>query len=164
VKWFIVALVGLIGCGGEEVALEIAPVDITRAHACALDGMTVIDHHGPKAQILRRDGSRALFCNAREALGELLDPARSKKVTATWLQALDEHPWKSHPDGWVLAGELFIVSGSSKMGSMGPTLAPFVSRVKAEKFVANYGGRIYRLEQIDGAVVEALKRQGMGEL
>lgn len=157
------AFIGLCGCA-EEVALQVRPVAVTRAHACALDGMTVIDHHGPKAQILRRDGSRAIFCDAKEALGELLDPVRGKQVAEVWLQTLDEHPWASHADGWAVAAELHIVSGSAKMGSMGPTLAPFVDRAGAEAFVARYGGQIYRLDEIDNEVVEALMRQGIGEL
>ena len=159
---FALVLLGLCSCS-EEVVEEIRPVDITRAHACALDGMTVIDHHGPKAQILRRDGSRAIFCDAKEALGELLDPVRGKQVLEVWFQALDEHPWASHPDGWVVGGQLHIVSGSSKMGSMGPTLAPFREIAGAQAFVAQYGGRIYRLDEIDSEVVEDLTQQAMGD-
>ncbi len=157
-------LLALCACAGNEKTVELKPVDITRQHACALDGMTVIDHHGPKAQLLRRDQSRAVFCDAKEAFPELLDPVRRRQVAQIWFQPLDQAPWESHPGDWAPAADLLFVAGSGKLGSMGPTLAPFKNRAKAKAFVAQYGGQIHRYEQIDQAVLEALKQQGMDEL
>ena len=155
----IAALVWLYGCADQPI--ETHPLKITRAHACALDGMTIIDHHGPKAQLMRRDNSRALFCDAKEAFTELLDPLRRKKIVKVWFQTLDEAPWESHPNGWVEAADLYFVSGSAKRGSMGPTIAPFENRAKAQEFVERYGGKIYSFSQIDAVVIEALQQQGI---
>jgi copper chaperone NosL len=155
------AFVLLYGCADQRV--ETHPVKITRAHACALDDMTVIDHHGPKAQLVHRDNSRAFFCDAKEVFTELLNPIHRKKVAQVWFQTLDDNPWQSHPDGWAEATDLYFVSGSAKRGSMGPTIAPFESRAKAVAFVERYGGKIYQFADIDQAVIKALHQQGMAQ-
>ena len=156
-------LLAAAGCDGPPPA-ETGPLDIGPDQVCALDGMLVAAHAGPKAQVLRRDGSRAFFCDAKEAFEETLAPRADRRVAGVWFQNLDRAGWESHPDGWSAADSLHFVGGSAKIGPMGPTLVPFRQRSNAESFVARHGGRIYRYGEIDLGLVKKLKMQGIDAL
>ncbi len=149
---------------GEQKAIKSVSMDMPPDASCALDGMLLAVHDGPKAQILRTDGSRGYFCDTKEIIVELLDPVRKRRVVGVWLQTLDEHTWDAHADGWRAADSLLLVAGSQRMGAMGPTLAPFIHRERAEHFVREYGGRILRFEEVDQALLEQLHQQGMAHL
>ncbi len=153
----------LVACGAKEVE-RAEPIAIEAAESCALDGMLLAYHEGPKAQLVRKNGARAFFCDSKEVFAELLDPVRRRQIAGIWFQALDAAPWEAHADGWVSAEGLFFVAGSGKMAAMGPTLAPFVERAKADAFVGEHGGRIYRFDQIDLALMRQLREQGMAQL
>jgi len=160
-KW--APMMFIVACSSQSVIDE-SPIDITRSDTCALDGMTIVDHHGPKAQILRRDGSRLMFCDAKEAIGEMLSPGRRKLVHKIWFQILDERSWTSHRDKWAEGVVIYFVIGSKKMGSMGPTVAPFLERGNAKNFVSRNGGDIFQLGEITLWVYQKIMRQGMNNL
>ncbi|MBT4099906.1 MAG: nitrous oxide reductase accessory protein NosL [Gemmatimonadetes bacterium] len=153
----------MISCAEPE-ALDVVAVDVDPAASCALDGMLLAVHDGPKAQLLRADGSRGTFCDTKEIFEELLDPIRRRRVVGIWMQALDAHGWAAHADGWAPADSLLLVVGSSRMGAMGPTLAPFVDRLHAQEFIRDYGGRILQFTDVDQKLLEQLQHQGMAHL
>lgn len=159
----LVTAVWLTGCTSEP-AVEVVHLDVAAGQACALDGMLIASHDGPKAQLLRQDGKRAFYCDATEAFGEWLDPVRRRRVVGLWFQTVDDGPWEAHADGWQAANDLFFVAGSSRMGAMGPTLAPFRTETAAADFMQQYGGAIHRFDEIDVAVVEQVRRQGIDHL
>lgn len=132
--------------------------------ACALDGMLLATHDGPKGQILRRDGTRLYYCDTKETVAEWLDPVRRNRMKGMWFQTLEDGPWEAHVDGWAAADSLFFVVGSRRSGSMGPTLVPFRTSAAAEEFAQLHGGRIQRLWEIDAGTLQALRRQGMRQL
>jgi len=103
------AVVVLSACSTEP-ELAILPLDVTADLACALDGMLIAQHDGPKAQ------------------------------------------------------ELHFVVGSSRMGAMGPTLAPFRQASAAAEFVELHGGTVYRFDEIDTALSKQIRRQGIEHL
>lgn len=150
----------LLACAPEP-ELQATPVDIAPDDACALDGMLIAEHEGPKAQLLRANGERALFCDAGEVFAEWLDPVRRHRIAGLWFQVLEEGPWEAHAGGWARAEDLIFVVGSQRMGAMGPTLAPFRLRASAERFVQQYGGTILRLDEIDATVMQHIRRQGI---
>ena len=160
----LVLALALLGACSDPPPQKLAPVDIDPQHACAIDGMIIAQHDGPKAQLLRRDGSRAFFCDAKEVFEEALNPRHGKRIAAIWFQTLDDDPWESHPDGWTLAGGLYFVAGSAKVGPMGPTLATFKNRANAEDFAATHGGTVYSFEQIDRALIEKMRMQGIEDM
>jgi len=160
--WPLLACVLLMACGAKEVQ-QVESVPIADAEACALDGMLLAYHEGPKAQLLRKNGERAFFCDCKEIFDELLDPVRRRQVAGIWFQALDEAEWEAHADGWVRAEALFFVAGSTKMGAMGPTLAPFSVRKNAEGFVREHGGEIYRFAEIGTEQMQILREQAIAE-
>ncbi|HJN31068.1 MAG TPA: nitrous oxide reductase accessory protein NosL [Candidatus Latescibacteria bacterium] len=159
----LIGVIALCACGEQAETVAVA-VDIDPNASCALDGMLLAVHEGPKSQIQRADGSRAFFCDTKEVFGELLDPVRRRRVIGVWLQTLDEHSWEAHADGWQPADSLLLVVESRNMGAMGPTLAPFAARDAARRFVADYSGRIVRFQDVDATLLEKLQQQGMAHL
>ncbi|WP_301101193.1 nitrous oxide reductase accessory protein NosL [Propionivibrio sp.] len=54
--------------------------------------------------------------------------------------------FKSYPQGhWIDARSAFYVVGSSRKGSMEPTVASFGAEADAKTFSAQYGGKVLRL-------------------
>ncbi|HJP30545.1 MAG: nitrous oxide reductase accessory protein NosL [Candidatus Latescibacteria bacterium] len=157
-------LLTLLSACGPEPATDVVSLPVPPGEACTLDGMLIGQHDGPKAQLLRHDGERAYFCDAAEVFGEWLDPVRQRRVAGLWFQGLDEGPWEAHDDGWSQAQDLFFVAGSRRLGAMGPTLAPFMKQASARAFVEQYGGTIYRFDDIDAAVIQRLRRQRFDHL
>jgi copper chaperone NosL len=153
----------LYACSPEPAA-PVVPLDVSSGQACALDGMLVGYHDGPKAQVLRKNGERAFYCDAREVFGEWLDPVRRRHIVDVWFQTLDNAPWEAHADGWDRAQNLYFVAGSRRMAAMGPTLAPFREAAAARYFVDRYGGSIYRFDEIDATLMRQLRRQGIDHL
>jgi len=160
--FLVLALLVLGGCREKRETAE--PVALTGAHSCELDGMIVANYPGPKSQMLRKDGSRAFYCDCKEIFTEILDPIRSHKIRQVFFQVMDESSWQSHPDGWAPGANLYFVGGSSRKGAMGPTLVPFQDSTTAATFAEQYGGSIYRFSEIDADVMSALKAQGMSEM
>lgn len=156
----VAAVAILIGCGNPPDDAEPMPAAIKPGQACAIDGMLLEAHEGPKGQLLRTDGSRAFFCDAKEVFEEWLDPVRQRKVVGVWFQALD----RANGEGWMAPDSLYFVAGSDKMSAMGPMLAPFCEAASAEEFVAAHGGRIIRFEEVAAPLLDALRRQGMDHL
>lgn len=164
-SFILLACILLLGAAcGQRPVVEPVVADISPDASCALDGMLLAVHDGPKSQLLRADGRRGYFCDTREIFGELLDPVRRRQVIGVWFQTLDAHPWEAHADGWAAPDSVVFVVGSRRMGAMGPTLAPFVAMAAAEQFVAAHGGRILRLDDVDHALLEQLQHQGMAQL
>ena len=151
------SMVILLGCGAAREEIELTPATIPRGQACALDGMLLEAHDGPKVQLLRTDGSRAFFCDAKEVFEEWLDPVRRRRVAGVWFQTLDQ-------GGWAAPESLYFVVGSDQVSAMGPLLAPFAEVAGADAFAAEHGGRIVRVGDIDASLLEALRQQGMTHL
>ena len=151
------ALAILIGCGNPPPDAELLPAAIKPGQACAIDGMLLEAHEGPKVQLLRADGSRAFFCDTKEVFEEWLDPVRRRKVVGVWFQALD----RDNGQGWAAPDSLYFAVGSDKMSAMGPMLAPFCEVARAEEFVAAHGGHIIRFDDVDAPLLDELRQQGM---
>lgn len=155
------AAVVLLGCGAAKEEPAPAPVAIPRGQACALDAMLIEAHDGPKVQLLRTDGSRAFFCDAKEVFAEWLDPVRGRRVAGVWFQTLDQG---ARQGGWAAPESLYFVAGSDQVSAMGPLLAPFAEAAGAAAFAAEHGGRIVRVGDIDASLLEALRHEGMTRL
>jgi copper chaperone NosL len=139
----------LLAACGQQVAQNTAPVEITRETACSLDGMTLADYPGPKAQILY-DGqpNPEYFCDLLELFDALLKPEQTRKVTAAYVQDMGQAEWEEPKGHWIDAETTFYVVGSKKMGSMGPTFGSFAKENDAKKFAAANGGKVYKFGEI----------------
>lgn len=144
------ALAGLAvlpGCDQDKPA-AIKPAEITRDTVCSLDGMTVADFPGPKAQIFYDQGAPDFFCDTVEMFSIYRRQEQQRRVRAAFVQDMAKADWKNPRGYWIDARQAFYVAGSKLQGSMGPTLASFASEADAKAFAAREGGKVYRFDQV----------------
>lgn len=138
--------VALAACG--KVAQNVAVQDPAADTACALDGMLLMDHPGPKAQIHYAEGKPDYFCDLAEIFGLLQAPEQKRVVAAVYVQDMGKADW-AHPQGhWVEARAAYFVVGSRKEGSMGPAIGSFAAQQDAQAFAAKEGGKVVRFDEV----------------
>lgn len=155
-----VAVIGvalLAGCGKQADVAAHGPHEIAEGTSCALDGMLLRDYPGPKAQI--HYASRAepdFFCDTIEMFNIYTNPEQVQAVRAVYVQDMGKTDWDSPVGAWIDARSAFYVVGGSRHGAMGPTIASFAERGAAEKFAAEYGGKVLAFGEVtaDMAVLD----------
>lgn len=142
-------LLGLSGCSDAQDTSAVLPQDIARGTSCHLDGMLLADYPGPKAQLHHGGrGSPYFFCDTVELFNTLLAGEQVRAWRAAYVQDMGAADWESPQGHWIDAKGAFYVHGSSRHGSMGPTLASFGQQVQAQAFAREYGGKVLRFDQV----------------
>ncbi len=127
----------------------IAAQDFDQATTCSLDGMSLADYPGPKAQVLYQGATHPeFFCDTVEMLNILKNPDEARRVKAVYTQDMGKADWQTPRGHWIDARSAFYVIGSKKHGAMGPTIASFAVRAEAEKFVAAEGGDVRSFDAV----------------
>lgn len=148
----------LAACGskeGDATSGSIKPAEIAQGTSCELDGMLLVDYPGPKGQIHFADTKDpAFFCDTTELLNTLIAPEVVRKVNAAFVQDMGKTDWDNPKGAWIDARTAIYVHGSKRKGSMGPTFASFSSVEAANKFVAEYGGKVVRVADIKPEMVD----------
>lgn len=139
-------LVLLAGCNPIEKAA--APIELTRETSCSLDGMTLLDFPGPKAQIQYSTGAPDFFCSTTEMFSIYLQPEQKKRITGIFTQDMGKTAWENPKGNWFDAKNGFYVLDSKKLGAMGPTLGAFARKEDAEAFARQYGGKVLQFNQV----------------
>ena len=154
-----IAIAALAACTNSQTVAGNA-VDFTRDTACSLDGMTLADYPGPKAQIQYEQGEPDFFCDTIEMFSIYLKPEQVKRVRAVYVQDMGQADWNNPTGHWIDAKSAFYVAGSKRRGSMGPTIASYAREADARELAAKEGGRVLRFDQVtpdmavlDGGVV-----------
>lgn len=144
------------GCADKDAQKKsYDPVEITAETSCELDGMTLADYPGPKAQIHYADQDKpAFFCDTIELFSMLLANEQVRPTRAIFVQDMGQADWDSPKGHWISAKTAFYVVGSSRQGSMGKTLASFAQKADAEKFAKEFGGQVYSFDQIKPDMVD----------
>jgi len=142
----------LAGCGEKQAAQLPPPHALTAeaiGHYC---GMNLLEHPGPKAQILVRSLIEPVwFSTARDAIAFTMLPDEPKDIAAIYVSDMGKAPsWdKPGADNWVEARKAVFVIGSRATGGMGGDEAvPFSDRGAAETFAAKNGGQIVALADV----------------
>lgn len=158
---FFLALLGIsfLAACGEDARVDAPPPEKISieaiGHYC---GMAVMNHQGPKGQILLKNRDKALwFTSVRDTVAytKLFDEA--KDYTAIYVTDMGKAADWDHPENvgpWVEARNAFYVIGSSKTGGMGaPETVPFAERVAAEAFAQTHGGAVFVFADIPQSAV-----------
>lgn len=132
------------------------PVDVPVAQALTRDAngyyclMTVVNHDGPKGQIILDDGKVLWFTSVRDTISFTLSPEEPKNIAAIYVNDMTDADWdKPGLDNWIDARSAWFVLGSDKAGGMGaPETVPFSTKEKATFFVKKHGGIIYNFNAI----------------
>lgn len=140
----LVATLLLAGCGEQTPDTGRQAVAPEAGTSCALDGMLLADFPGPKAQ-MRYAGQDApdFFCDTVEMFHLYLNPEQVRKVEGLFVQDMGAADWDAPQGHWIDATQAYYVVGSSRHGSMGPTIASFAREADARHFAEEYGGKVY---------------------
>lgn len=141
----------LLGCtpSGNGGSATVVAVDFDKNTVCTLDGMLLADYPGPKAQIHYADRPEPeFFCDTMEMFGIYLKPEQVRPVKALYVQDMGKAAWEEPRGAWIDAKSAWYVVGSSRHGSMGPTIASFAEEAGAKQFAGVYGGKILRFDAI----------------
>lgn len=142
-------LLAACGSGNQGGGKTITPLEIDGSSSCALDGMLLADYPGPKAQI-HYAGQKApdFVCNTADMFYIHLAPEQVRKVSAIFVQDMAKADWNDPRGHWIDARSAWYVVGSSRHGSMGPTLASFAVEADAQRFAQQYGGEVHPYAKI----------------
>ena len=145
-------MVALQGCGQEGTEEPPKPFELTSSATGHYCGMTVMEHAGPKGQVILASQSEPVwFSSARDTIAFTILPEEPKDISAIYVSDMAKAAsWKDPgANNWVDARKAHFVIGSTVQGGMGaPETVPFSDRAAADKFVAEHGGRIVTFDQI----------------
>ncbi|WP_284616303.1 nitrous oxide reductase accessory protein NosL [Aquabacterium humicola] len=138
------------GCGDSKTeAASAAAQDFTSATTCELDGMSLADYPGPKAQVHYANAAAPVFfCDTVELFAALLNPEQVRAVRAAYVQDMARADWNQPRGHWIDAKSAWFVVGSKRHGSMGPTFASFAAEDAARQFAGQHGGKALRYAEV----------------
>jgi len=113
--------------------------------------MTVVNHNGPKGQIILTDKQQALwFTSVRDTLAFTLSPEEPKNIAAIYVNDMSNADWNNPgADNWINAHDAWYVLNSDRSGGMGaPEAVPFATKNNAEQFADKQGGSVYAFDSI----------------
>ncbi|HLS80347.1 MAG TPA: nitrous oxide reductase accessory protein NosL [Steroidobacter sp.] len=144
------ALLSACNAGPETAA---RPLELTSDVYCSLDGMTLTDYPGPKAQIHYAQGEPEFYCDTIEMFSIYLRPEQQRRVLGLYVHDMGRADWDEPRNEWTDARSAYYVVGSKRRGSMGPTLASFAQESDAAQFAAQHGGEVLSFDQITPEMV-----------
>jgi copper chaperone NosL len=155
----------LAGCNDRSTADAAPPPrEMTAAAIGHYCGMNVIEHPGPKGQILLASREDPVwFSSARDAISFTMLPEEPKDVRAIYVSDMAKAPTWEEPGAtnWIDARAAWFVIGSRKKGGMGADeTVPFSEKPAADKFAKEHGGRVMAYAEVPkeyvlGAGIEA---------
>lgn len=153
----IVALV-LAGCsrdGGDSAVPP--PAALTSDAMGVFCGMNVLEHPGPKGQIITASRIDPYwFTSVRDAVAFTLMPDQPRDIRAIYVSDMARAQSWAEPGAtnWIDARKAFFVIESRKQGGMGAAEAvPFGTRTTADAFAAANGGIVVTFTEIPSAYV-----------
>jgi copper chaperone NosL len=143
----------LSGCNEQKTAeAPPPPQEMTGSAVGRYCGMNVMEHPGPKGQIILASQKEPVwFSSARDAISFTMLPEEPKDIQAIYVSDMAKAPeWdKPGATNWVDARQASFVIGSRMKGGMGGDEAvPFSDRGAAEKFAAENGGRVMAFAEV----------------
>lgn len=112
--------------------------------------MTVVEHKGPKGQIILSDNKVLWFTSVRDTISFTLSPEEPKNIAAIYVNDMTDADWENPGvDNWIDARNAWYVLGSDRSGGMGaPEAVPFATKEKAELFIVKHGGTVHTFDSI----------------
>lgn len=151
--WFLVislAALILAGCSEEAPPGMPKPFALTEEAMGRYCGMNVLEHAGPKGQIIL--GPEPIwFSSARDAVAFTMLPEEPKNYSTIYVSDMSKAPSWDNPgaENWIDARTAFYVIGSSAQGGMGAAeTVPFSTKEMADQFAQANGGQVVTFENI----------------
>ena len=148
----ILPLVTALSACEKQQAIEMPPAQTLGREAngyyCL---MTVVNHQGPKGQIILTDKQQALwFTSVRDTIAFTLSPEEPKNIAAIYVNDMSDADWNNPgADNWIDARDAWYVLNSSLSGGMGaPEAIPFSTEKNARIFADEKGGTVHAFSAI----------------
>jgi copper chaperone NosL len=142
----------LAACTDQKTAEAPPPFALTASAIGHYCGMNVLEHAGPKGQILLASRQEPVwFSSARDALSFTMLPEEPKDIRAIYVSDMAKAASWDEPGAtnWVEAKQASFVIGSRRKGGMGAAEAvPFSDRAAAERFAKENGGRVVAFAEV----------------
>ncbi|SFM68849.1 copper chaperone NosL [Marinobacter zhejiangensis] len=172
VRWSGILVLGWLlvvaGCSqpsSDESVGQLPPVAFESGDECHVCGMVIAGFPGPKGEVLGGNAPVRKFCSTRDLFSWLLQPEQQHRDYTVYVHDMAQTDWQRPDDAALVDARLaYYVVGSERAGAMGPTLASFASESLARQFMANYGGRLLRYEEITLAVLQSMTDIGTEEV
>jgi copper chaperone NosL len=144
---------GLMLAGCQKEPQDVPPPQRMTAEAVGnYCGMNVMEHPGPKGQIvLARTLPPVWFSSVRDAIAFTMLPEEPKTYLAIYVSDMAHAPSWERPgdENWIEARKALYVIGSHAKGGMGaPEAVPFSDRAAADRFATENGGRVVAFADI----------------
>lgn len=160
-------LLPLVGCerAAETGPQVVAPLAIEAHDECAVCGMSIHDHPGPKGQLyLVSHKQPAKFCSTVDLFIYSLQPEHENRITHSYVHDMAGNDWRQPDDAaFMPAKEAWYVVGHDQTGAMGPTLASFRDMDAAQDFIDRHGGRALPYSEVTLDVLQELSQAGFLE-
>jgi len=144
-------IIFLLACEKSQ-PVEVPPAQLlTREASGYYCLMTVVNHNGPKGQIILTDRPQALwFTSVRETIAFTHSPEEPKNIAAIYVNDMSDANWDNPgTDNWIDARSAWYVLHSKRSGGMGAAEAvPFSSKEKATQFAHEQGGEVVDFDSI----------------
>lgn len=149
----VIAAALLGGCEYGVKEAPPAPLALTSAAIGRYCGMNVLEHSGPKGQVIldARIPEAVWFSSARDALAFTMLPEEPKDYAAVYVSDMAKAPSWEEPGetNWIEAKSAFYVIGSAMRGGMGTQeTVPFSTREAASGFALKNGGRVVAFDEV----------------
>jgi copper chaperone NosL len=159
------ALCLLAACDDRKAAEIPKPFALTAeamGHYC---GMNVLEHPGPKGQVLLKSRIDPVwFSSVRDTLAFTMLPDEPKDILAVYVSDMGMAPSWERPgaENWVEARAAWFVVNSAARGGMGvDEVVPFSKRQDAERFSAEKGGKVVAFAAVpQDAVLSGVETPG----
>jgi nitrous oxide reductase accessory protein NosL len=146
-------LLPLSACKQERAdAAPPPPVAITAdaiGHYC---GMNLVDHPGPKGQVILKDRDTPVwFSSVRDTLAFTMLPEEPRDYRAVYVTDMTRARDPQKPDltAWIDARRAWYVLGSAQRGGMGAAEPfPFPDETAAKAFAVAQGGTVKRFAEL----------------
>lgn len=142
----IASVILLASCEKQQQAEMPAPFALTQEAMGRYCGMNVLEHAGPKGQIILQQIPEAIwFSSARDTVAFTMLPDEPKEIAAIYVSDMGKAAsWeKPGAENWIDARKAFFVIGSNLRGGMGAEEAvPFSAQTAANEFATKNGGQV----------------------
>jgi copper chaperone NosL len=153
-----IAILFLTGCNDDAAKLVApSPVALTSDAMGVFCGMNLLEHPGPKGQIITASRIDPFwFTSVRDTVAFTLMPDQPRDIRAIYVSDMARAASWEDPGAtnWIDARKAFFVIESRKQGGMGAAEAvPFGNREAADAFAAANGGKVATFDQIPSTYV-----------
>lgn len=149
------------GCGRQKAAQP--PVPIGKGDVSVLCGMYVADQPGPRAEAYIAGAAQPLsFGSTRDLFALATSGEMSHRMQTMYVQDTARIDWQHPSNGagtFIDARKAYYVAWQPLVGAMGPTLASFAERERAEEFIRREGGELLTFDEITPDLVSTLGYQ-----